>query len=72
MKKTILFAVVAMMTAMGAQAQDSAQDNQKSSATERTQKQKNRQNASVGLGIVTISDSVRGIQLSPISNIASE
>ena len=71
MKKTILFAVVAMMTAMSAQAQDSAQDNQKSSATERTQMQKNRQNASVGLGIVTISDSVRGIQLSPISNIAS-
>ena len=61
MKKTLLMFAVAMMTAMGVSAQEPA-------PTDEIQQQKH--SNSVGLGLVTISDSVRGMQLSPVSNIA--
>ena len=57
MKKKVSMAAVAMMVAMSVQAQES--NNQVTS-----------QQASVGLGFVNIADSIKGVQLSPVSNIA--
>ena len=55
MKKTVLILIsAAIMAVTGLQAQE---QNQQS-------------NSSVGLGLITISDSVKGVQLSPVTNIA--
>ena len=54
MKKVLLMVAAAMMAAIGTQAQE---DNQEKASN-------------VGLGLITINDSVKGVQLSPVSNIA--
>jgi hypothetical protein len=64
MKKSVLALTAAiMMTAMSAQAQQQAN-------AKKAQQQKTESNASIGLGLITIADSVKGVQLSPVSNIA--
>ena len=64
MKKTVLaLTAFVMFFAMGTQAQE--QDNAKE-----VQKKTTGSNASIGLGLITIADSVKGVQLSPVSNIA--
>ena len=65
MKKIVLaITSVALMAAMNAGAQEQRQQQ------EPEQEQRQESSASVGLGLVTIADSVKGVQLSPISDIA--
>jgi hypothetical protein len=52
-----------MMSVMGVQAQEHA-------ASKGAYKSNQQSSASIGLGLITISDSVKGVQFSPISNIA--
>jgi hypothetical protein len=62
MKKSILRLVAgAMVAAMGAQAQQ---------PNDQTTNAPNHQRTSVGLGFVNIADSIKGVQLSTVSNIA--
>ena len=76
MKKFLLLTIVAMMAATGAQAVEEEsvghgmlemQDSM--SATDSTDTHKHAP-GNVGLGLITISNSFRGVQLSPITNIA--
>ena len=60
MKRLLLLVAAAMMAAIGAQAQE----------TRQSQEEKQESTASVGLGFVNIADSIKGVQLSPVSNIA--
>ena len=65
MKKIVLaISLVALMAATNAGAQEQRQQQ------EPEQEQRQESSASVGLGLVTIADSVKGVQLSPISDIA--
>ena len=59
----IILLASAIMTTMSVQAQEQV------NAKERLSK-KTESNASIGLGLITIADSVKGVQLSPVSNIA--
>ena len=64
MRKPILALTAAfIMAAVSAQAQDQT-------SAKGAQHKKARNTSSVGLGLITISDSVIGVQLSPVSNIA--
>ena len=64
MRKPILaLAAAVIMAAVSAQAQDQT-------SAKGAQQKKARSSASVGLGLISISDSVIGVQLSPVSNIA--
>ena len=55
MKRVLLLAAAAMMAVLVAQAQEEQQEHR----------------SNVGLGLITISDTLKGVQLSPVSNIAS-
>ncbi len=63
MNRFVVMASVAMITAVSTLAQEPA-------TAEKKQKHVQGSSASVGLGLITISDSVKGVQLSPVSNIA--
>ena len=61
MKKIVTVITVAMMAAMSTLAQ---------APNDQTTNTPNGQRVSVGLGFVNIADSIKGVQLSPVSNIA--
>lgn len=63
MKKILFLAAVALATAMGTSAQEAA-------TADGTNRQHRAGTNSVGLGLISIADSIKGMQFSPVSNIA--
>ena len=75
MKKIVLtLTAVGMMVVLGAKAQDvdQKQDQAQEQKQEQAQEEKHAEKhaSNVGLGLITINDSVKGLQMSPLSNIA--
>lgn len=70
MKRLLSLAVIVMMATLGVLAHET-DENEKSTVTKSSNKSSKSYGASVGLGLITISDTVKGIQISPVSILGS-